>query len=85
MAILEFSLTLCNENVLTYGVRVGRWFKKALQYPCVIKQRKNVVTETPKVGRGACVPPSFGLSFIPICPPYYYWPPNFLDDAASLS
>ena len=40
---------------------------------------------------GACAPPSFGISVNPIrtkggslCPPYYYWPPIFLDDAASL-
>ena len=42
-------------------------------------------------GEGACAPPpSFGISVNPIwtkggrlCPPYYYWPPIFLDDAVS--
>ena len=42
-------------------------------------------------GRGDMCPPSFGISVNPIrskgsrlCPPYYYWPPIFLNDAASL-
>ena len=52
------------------------------------------MTEKPEVGGGACAPPSFGISVNPIRtkgadyarhittgPP----PPNFLDDAASLS
>jgi hypothetical protein len=50
-------------------------------------------SETPEVGgrEGACAPPSFRISVNPIwtkggrlCPPYYYWPPIFLDNAASL-
>ena len=42
-------------------------------------------------GGGAYAPPSFGISVNPIqikggrlCPPYYYFPSIFLDDAASL-
>ena len=54
----------------------------------------NLFAETPEVGgaRGAYASLSFGVSVNPIrtkggrlCPPYYYVPPIFLDDVASLS
>ena len=57
--------------------------------------KKNLIIKLRDAGGGgaggACAPPKFGISGNPIrtkggrlCPLYYYVPPIFLDDAASL-